>query len=93
MTTVHLNLPDDIRAQAERRAAEAGFSNVSDYVEALVRADVVATPATDDAVRGILTQRLAAGPATPMTPADFTAIRSRLDEHISKRRARIQKRV
>jgi Arc/MetJ-type ribon-helix-helix transcriptional regulator len=83
MTTLHVNLPENVRAQAERRAAETGFSSVNDYVEALIRADAAAT-AEEVA---LLRQRMAAGPSTPMTPADFARIRARLEEQIAKRRA------
>jgi Arc/MetJ-type ribon-helix-helix transcriptional regulator len=90
MTLLYVNLPDDLKAQAERRAAEAGFPSVSDYVEALIRADADAdAPSTPDAaVRAVLRERLSAGPATPMTSADFAHIRARLDEQIAKRRSR-----
>ena len=85
MTTLQVNLSDNLRAQAERRAAEAGFSSVSDYVEALIRADSDATD--DQRTATLLRERLAAGPSTPMTPADFARIRSRLEDQIAKRRA------
>lgn len=34
-----ITLPDDVRAQAERQAKEAGFATVADYLADLVRED------------------------------------------------------
>jgi Arc/MetJ-type ribon-helix-helix transcriptional regulator len=34
-----ITLPDDVRAQAERQAAAAGFASVADYLADLVRED------------------------------------------------------
>ena len=40
MAPLSIRLPDDVRAKAEARAAQAGHATVEQYVEALVRADV-----------------------------------------------------
>lgn len=39
MTCLKIHLSDDLRVQAEARAAEAGYGDVEEYVASLVRAD------------------------------------------------------
>ncbi|HZP42084.1 MAG TPA: hypothetical protein VFD84_11325 [Candidatus Binatia bacterium] len=45
MATIDISLPDALRAFIERRVADGGFSTVSEYVRALVRADQLGTRA------------------------------------------------
>jgi hypothetical protein len=40
MPPLSLNLPGELRAKAEARAAEAGHGSVERYIESLIRADV-----------------------------------------------------
>lgn len=39
MTTLHLNLPDEIRARLEARANEAGFPSIEGFAESILRAE------------------------------------------------------
>ena len=39
MTSVTINLPDDLKRIADTRAAAAGYANVGEYVGALILAD------------------------------------------------------
>jgi antitoxin ParD1/3/4 len=40
MSRLSIELPDDLKAQAETRAVEAGYSSVEAYVQNLLRADL-----------------------------------------------------
>jgi hypothetical protein len=39
MSTVHLQLPDDLRSTAETRALQEGFSSLDQYIASLILAD------------------------------------------------------
>jgi hypothetical protein len=39
MASIQLELSDDLKSAAERRAAEGGHKSVRDYIESLVQAD------------------------------------------------------
>lgn len=45
MVSINLNLPEDVKAKIERRAAEHGHPSVEDYIETLVREDIAYLPA------------------------------------------------
>ena|SRR5947199_7622480 len=90
MARLSIDLPDELRAKMEARAAEAGHVTIEQYVEALVLADV--GPSEDygapahltlrgsDDVRDKLREGLASGPAVEMRPADWEARRTALRE-------------
>lgn len=84
MSTLEITLPDELKAVAERRIAAGRFSNLSEYVSSLIQRD---RAETEDLER-LLRQRLNAGPATPMTDADFDRIRERVEVEIARRRGK-----
>jgi plasmid stability protein len=57
MTTLHLNLPDDLRSRLEARAVESGFRSVEQYAEALLRASAAPGP-TDESLERLLMARV-----------------------------------
>jgi antitoxin ParD1/3/4 len=81
MSDVQISLPDELRTAAEQKVASGRYSSLSEYVSNLIRQD----QGNDDsnAVETLLLHRMAAGPSTPMTHADFDAIRDRLEHRIT----------
>lgn len=89
-----ITLPDDVRAQAERQAAAAGFASVGEYLAALVREDAadlqyLDVPATGrssfrtrEELEALLNETL--GSETKVIDAAFW---DRLDERIRTRAA------
>jgi plasmid stability protein len=96
MARITLELPDDIRARLEARAAEAGFKSVEEHVAALIRADLDADTREDQdygapedlKIRSAedLDAKLIQGmnsPAREMTEADWDEMERRLIERHS----------
>jgi Arc/MetJ-type ribon-helix-helix transcriptional regulator len=74
MASLTLQIPDSVRQDAERRAAESGFESVEAYVASLVEQDTAA----DANLRELLSQRATATDAGEMGSRDFDAIRARV---------------
>lgn len=70
MATLHLNLPDRLKAAAEQRAAAAGYGSVDSYIASLIEADEIAP--INDEMEAELLKGLDSGPAVDITP-DFLA--------------------
>lgn len=90
MTTLSIQLPDDLKASLSKRAAECGYATVEAYVEELVRADAgrieYGAPAGQKAASRRELESLiregAASPASEMGEADWDGMRRRLiDQH------------
>jgi hypothetical protein len=82
MTMLTVNVPDDVKALAEARAAEAGCSDVGEYLVQLIKGDAAGGPAglsvdSDDDVEAMLLARLD-GPSVEVDAADFQHMRDRL---------------
>jgi plasmid stability protein len=88
MPPLSLNLPSELKAKAETRAAEAGHGSVEQYIESLIRADVEspddpgAPPALSvraaDQVEALVTEGLASGPGRVVSDDEWAEKRSRL---------------
>jgi hypothetical protein len=92
MSAIPINLPDDVRAKAEARAAAAGRADVADYIRALVEEDVAGeafdgpphlSPRTPTEADAMVRDGLAS-PTRPMTDADWAEIRRRLEDGIAR---------
>lgn len=75
MSTIQLQLPDDLRERLDSRVASGDFANAQDYLLSLLRHDLEWTPEPD--VEQLLAERSRAT-SREMTPAVFNDIRSRL---------------
>jgi plasmid stability protein len=83
MTTLSIDIPDDLRAQLQTRAAEAGFNSVEQYAQALLRASAEGS-LDDDALESLLLSR----EADPRPDVEFTPeFASRFREQVRERRA------
>jgi hypothetical protein len=67
MSTVHLQLPDDLRSTAEARAAREGFSSLDQYITSLILADQLndapagVTATSEDQLKQMLLEGLSSG--------------------------------
>jgi hypothetical protein len=75
MATLQLHLPDGLKTAAERRAADAGYGSVDNYIASLIAADQVA-PITDDEEAALL-KALDSGPAVDLTPEFLSDLKRR----------------
>jgi hypothetical protein len=92
MSAIPVNLPDELRAKAEARAAAAGRADVADYIRALVEEDVAGevfegpphlSPRTHEEVEALIREGLAS-PVREMTAADWDEIRRQLEDGIAR---------
>lgn len=79
MSTLSINVPDDVREAAEQVVAAGRFATVGEYVAALIRQDQAS-------LERHLIGRIDGGPSREMTDGDFDRIRSRLDDEVRRRR-------
>ena len=96
MSAIPINLPEDVRAKAEARAAAAGRADVADYIRTLVEEDVAGealdgpahlSPTTTTEADALVREGLDS-PTRPMTDADWAEIRKRVEDGIAARRER-----
>ncbi len=73
MTTVNISLPEEMKAFIEAQMAQEGFASASEYLRALIR-DAQKRRAKQ-AMGAKFREALESGPATPMTPEDWAALR------------------
>jgi antitoxin ParD1/3/4 len=77
--TMNVSLPEPLKRFVDEQVREGGYASTSDYVRELIRKDRDAA-----ALRGLLMEGLASGPAAPVDDAWFESLRQRA----RKRRAR-----
>ena len=87
MATMNISLPDDMKAFIEAQAAAKGFGTVSEYMRALIR-EAQERAARRGRIDALLFEGLDSGPATPMTEADWEAIRREVKERHAARQGR-----
>jgi antitoxin ParD1/3/4 len=83
MSTLSVNIPEDLRTAAEQAVASGRFATVSEYIANLIRQDQQRVQ--DTATEAHLLNRVRAGDATDLTDEDFNRIRRRLDEVVKRR--------
>jgi hypothetical protein len=90
VSAIPVNLPDDLRAKAEARAAAAGRTDVADYIRALVEEDVTGailsgpthlSPRTSAESDALVREGLQS-PTRPMNDADWAKIREAVEDGI-----------
>ena len=78
MDTTNYAVPDSLKDFVLERVAEGGFSNVSEYVGELIRADQIQKS------RAVLEAEVIKGicsPKAPMTDEDWAELRARIGRH------------
>jgi len=79
-----VTLPEPIRHWVESQARAGGYSTVSDYVRHLLETEQ--RRLINSEIDAQLHAGLDSGPATPMTPADWTRLRQEGRKRLASRR-------
>jgi antitoxin ParD1/3/4 len=72
-TTMNVSLSETLRDYVNERVGEGIYSNTSDYIRTLIRADMKRR--ADQQLEAALLEGIASGPAAPMTQEDWQYIR------------------
>lgn len=80
MSTIPVNLPDDLKSYVDENAKQGGFASASEYIVALVS---VASQKQNDLELALMSG-LSSGHAEPWTKEEWQAIKNRVVEHGSK---------
>ena len=83
MKTIHIALPDSLEAFVEKQLAGGAYADVSEYVQALVRAHQKAKNRDD--LELALLEGLEGGPSEEMNAADWRDIRRQVRENLQAR--------
>lgn len=76
-----ITVSDELKAQAEARAAERGCVSLEEYVEQLVRRDAGEGLEFDEELEHLLLQRMD-GPSVEMGAADFAQMREKFRRYL-----------
>jgi hypothetical protein len=86
MATLTIQVPEEIKALAEARAAEAGCADVGEYVARLISGEAAVAPeglsVESDAMLEALLLRRLDGASVEMDEADFGRMRSALRDRL-----------
>ena len=74
-TTINISLPDSMKAEIESVLATDGYGNTSEFFRDLVRNYI--KERQERKLESMLIEGLESGPVTPLTHADFEAIKRR----------------
>ena len=83
-TSLNISLPEALKEFVHERVAEKAYSNPSDYVRALIREDQKRR--AEERLEQLLLEGIESGPAQPVTPEDWQAIRREVQERLIKHR-------
>lgn len=73
--TINISIPDNLKAEVEEIIASDGYGNTSEFFRALVR-DYI-RDRQERKLESLLLEGLESGESTPLTKADFEAIKKR----------------
>lgn len=73
MATMNISLTDPLKHFVDEEVREGGYSSTSDYVRDLIRQRQ--RRKAEDALRTLLAEALASGPAEPLEPEFFDRMR------------------
>ncbi|NEO88111.1 MAG: type II toxin-antitoxin system ParD family antitoxin [Spirulina sp. SIO3F2] len=83
MKTMNISLPETLRDYVDEQIEAGGYGTVSEYIRDLIRQDQ--RRKAKARVEALLLEGLDSGEATPMTEADWTAIRQTVQERIRQK--------
>lgn len=84
--TMNISLPDTLKAYVKERVREGRYSNPSDYIRALIRADW--ERAAERRLEALLVEGLDSGEPAPLTAEDFKAIKSEVRARLARKTQR-----
>jgi antitoxin ParD1/3/4 len=79
MATMNISLPDSLRLFVQERASRSDFSNPSDYIRALIRADKLRY--LEEQLEAALLQGLQSGAAKPVDDAFWQRLEAKANSH------------
>lgn len=82
--TINISLPDTLKGQVEEVIEKDGYGNASEFFRELVRNYL--KQREQQQLEALLLEGLRSGEATPLTKADFEAIRKRGTERLKERK-------
>lgn len=77
--TTHFEIPENLAPYLQAQIAAGHYSTASDYIQALVEADLTRQAQLETKLLEALDS-----PATPMTPADWDHIRASVRQNLSQ---------
>jgi antitoxin ParD1/3/4 len=83
-TSLNVSLPEALKEFVHERVAEKAYSNPSDYIRALIRADQKRR--AEEKLEQLLLEGIESGPAQPATPEDWQRIRHEVQERLIEHR-------
>ena len=84
--TINISLPDTLKGQVEEVIEKDGYGNASEFFRELVRNYL--KQREQQQLEALLLEGLRSGEATPLTKADFEAIRKRGTERLKERKTK-----
>jgi antitoxin ParD1/3/4 len=81
--TMNISLPETLKEYVKERVREGRYSNPSDYVRALIRADQERAAARR--LEALLLEGLASGEPTPLDNETFHAIKSEVRARVARK--------
>ena len=85
-TTLNISLPDTMKAEVEQVIIQEGYGNTSEFFRDLVRNHL--KEREQRRLEKLLLEGLQSGEATPLTKADFAAIRERGSKRLQERKTK-----
>lgn len=83
IATINISIPDNLKAEVEEIIASDGYGNTSEFFRDLVR-DYI-RDRKERKLESLLLEGLESGDATPLTKADFEAIKKRGMERLKNK--------
>jgi antitoxin ParD1/3/4 len=84
--TIHISLPESLIESAKTQADKAQFSNMSEYVRALIREDVARRE--EQKLQELLLEGVRSEPGAEIGSEEWQAFRNRLSQETKKERAK-----
>ncbi len=84
MNTMNIAIPEQLKSFVQKQVQRRGYSSVSEYVRDLIRGDQECQAIA--ALEADILKGLDSGPSTPMTTADWHAIRQEVRRRTAQRR-------
>jgi len=86
MTTLNINLPEPLKDFVENQAVKAGYSNLSEYLEDLIRKEQ--RRAAKQELEAQLLEGIHSGPSRKMTSEDWDRLRQHVRDYAQRRESK-----
>ncbi len=87
MAAINITVPEAMKAFVHEQAAKGGFSNVSEYMRAVIRS-LQEREEYRAEIREKLLEAVRSGPPTPLTQSDWDEMRQELRRRHAERQGR-----